>query len=336
MLRMKLAACHSAVGPTAASNSFDTLLTGRSPQFLSLVRSAQVVAATDVNVLLLGETGTGKRRMARAMHLGSPRAEGPFITVDCASLPESGAENLLFGRGKGNITAARQEQQGSVAAAEGGTLFLNEVAELPLPLQGKLLRFIETGEYVPVGQARIEGVDVRILAATTKDLARQVESGKFRADLYYRLNVVPLELPPLRDRPDDLALLLERLTARLAERHGLAAPRYSREALRLLQRHPWAGNVRELRNFAERMLMLLSGTTITPDNLPRELRQQQGPASTPGVGFNLPETGIRLADLEVDMIRQALARTSGNRSRAARLLGLTRDTLLYRIKKYAL
>jgi DNA-binding NtrC family response regulator len=317
-------------------NRFDTLLTGKSPEFLAVTRSAQVVAATDVNVLLLGETGTGKQRMARAIHLGSPRAEGPFITVNCSALPESGAEALLFGRTRGSSTAADQEHQGSVAAADGGTLFLDEVAELPFPLQGKLLRFIETGEYLPVGQARLERVDVRILAATKKDLGRQVESGQFRADLYYRLNVVPLELPPLRNRPDDVALLLEQLSAELAQHHGLAAPCYSREALRLLRHQPWPGNVRELRNFAERMLVLLPGTSITPDNLPREMRQPQGAAAATGSGFNLPEDGIRLEDLEVDMIRQALAVTRGNRSRAARLLGLTRDTLLYRIKKYAL
>ena len=192
MLKMRLTAGPSEVCASPAMNSFDTLLTGRSPEFLAVTRSARVVAATDVNVLLLGETGTGKQRMARAIHLGSPRSEGPFVTVNCSALPESEAQALLFGRSERNFSAADQEQQGSVAAADGGTLFLDEVAELPLPLQGKLLRFMETGEYVPVGQARLERVDVRIVAATKQDLGRQVECGQFRADLYYRLNVVPL------------------------------------------------------------------------------------------------------------------------------------------------
>jgi len=322
---------------TGTTNSFETLLTGRSPEFLAVTRSAQVVAATDVNVLLLGETGTGKQRMALAIHLGSPRREGPFIPVDCVSLPEDGAEVLLFGRSDGAFTRARQMPEGYVLAADGGTLFLDEVAELPLPLQAKLLRFIDSGEYLPAGQSRIERVDVRIIAATNRDLAREVEKGRFRADLYYRLRVVPLELPPLRARAGDLELLLDRLTAELAERHGLTGPRYTREALRLLRAHRWPGNVRELRNFAERMLVLLPGSTITPGNLPAEMRQPETSqdAATTGL-FNLPPAGVRLEDLEVDLIRQALARTSGNRSRAARLLGLTRDTLLYRIKKYAL
>jgi DNA-binding NtrC family response regulator len=295
-----------------------------------------MVAAIDVTVLLLGETGTGKHRMARAIHRDSPRHQGPFIPVDCGSLTEDRADELLFGRVEDTLTGNTPSRRGYITAADGGTLFLDEVGELPLTLQAKLLRFIESGEFRPVGQTRIDRVDVRVVAATNRDLALQVKKGQFRPDLYYRLHVVPLDLPPLRARTEDLEPLLTRLTAELAGRHGLAAPRYTPAALDLLRRHCWPGNIRELRNFAERMLALLPGTVITPENLPVEIRQPHGRRGTPTSHFDLPPTGIRLEDLEVDLIRQALARTSGNRSRAARLLGLTRDTLLYRIKKYAL
>ena len=321
---------------TIPSDNVGDLVSSRSPEMLALARTAQVVAATGVNLLLLGETGTGKARLARAIHLASSRREGPFVTVNCESLPEQGAEEWLFGRRGGGRNGALADHQGSLAEADGGTVFLHEVSELPLALQGKLLRFIEAGEYLPAGQARIERVDVRVIAATKKDLARQVRAGQFRADLYYRLHVVPLELPPLRTRTDDLEPLLAQFTRELAGRYGLAMPRYSREALRLLRRYPWPGNIRELRNFAERTLLLLPGSTVTATNLPREMTQADRPGVAAGGGFDLPESGIRLEDLEVDMIRQALDRTGGNRSRAARLLGLTRDTLLYRIKKYAL
>ncbi len=187
-----------------------------------------------------------------------------------------------------------------------------------------------------MGQTRAHRVDVRIVAATNRDLMEQVKAGGFRADLYYRLHVVPLELPPLRERGTDLDLLLQQITRELAQRHGLEAPRYNIAALRILRSHPWPGNVRELRNFAERMLVLLKGRTITPENLPREIRYGDLSDGGDPRDFELPVGGLRLDDLESDMIRQALVRTSGNRSRAARLLGLTRDTLLYRIKKYAI
>jgi DNA-binding NtrC family response regulator len=317
-------------------SAFDRLLTGESPVMQAVVRAATMVAATDVNVLLLGETGTGKERLARAIHGESPRATAPFIPVNCASLPESLAESLLFGHRRGAFTSAVQDHDGYLAAAHGGTLFLDEVAELPLPVQAKMLRFLESGESLTVGSTQPRQLDVRILAATNRDLAAAVRLGQFRGDLFYRLHVVPLELPPLRERPGDLERLLVQMTAELSAHHQIPAPQYSREALRLLLGYAWPGNVRELRNFAERMLVLLAGQTITPFNLPREMRDPAGPAARSGPDYRLPPEGVRLDDLEADVIRQALERTQGNRSRAARLLGLTRDTLLYRIKKYAI
>jgi DNA-binding NtrC family response regulator len=317
-------------------NAFDELLIGNSPEFQAVIRSAQVVSATDVNLLLLGETGTGKERMAQAIHRESARREADFVVVNCASLPEPLAESLLFGHRKGAFTGATDDYQGYIAGADGGTLFLDEVGEMLPPVQAKLLRFVESGECLPVGQTRAQQVDVRIVAATNRDLMAQVKAGRFRADLYYRLHVVPLELPPLRQRGADLDLLLQQITRELAQRHGLEAPRYNSAALRILRSHPWPGNVRELRNFAERMLVLLKGRTITPENLPREIRCGELSDDVSAGNFELPAGGLRLDHLEADMIRQALLRTSGNRSRAARLLGLTRDTLLYRIKKYAI
>jgi len=317
-------------------SAFDDLLHGRSAALQAVLRAAQVVAVTDVTVLLLGESGTGKERMAKAIHGESPRAARPFVAVNCAALPESLAESLLFGHRKGAFTGASRDHRGYVVAADHGTLFLDEVGELPLAVQAKLLRCLESGECLAVGDTAPRHVDVRIVAATNRCLFDQVGKGNFRADLYYRLNVVPLEIPPLRDRGTDLELLLARFTSELAEAHGLEPPSYARDALRALSRYRWPGNVRELRNFAERMLILLSGRVVDVGNLPIEIRMGELSPACPDESWRLPADGLRLDELEVDLIRQALDRTGGNRTRAARLLGLTRDTLLYRLKKYAI
>ncbi|MGE0080406.1 MAG: sigma-54 interaction domain-containing protein [Thiohalomonadaceae bacterium] len=315
-------------------NVFEASLLGESPEFLAAVRSAQVAAATDVTVLLLGESGTGKEMLARAMHEGSRRSERPFMAINCAALPEALAESELFGHAKGAFTGALSASSGRIRAAEGGTLFLDEVGELPLAIQAKLLRFLETGEVQPVGETASRRADVRIIAATHRDLHREVQAGRFRADLYYRLNVIPLELPPLRERTGDIPLLLSAFTSQLSRQHGLDRPLYQADTLAMLERYSWPGNVRELRNLCERMVILFAGRRVTPQNLPHEIRNEGRGADT--AGFVLPTGGIHLEALEQTMIRQALERTQGNRSRAARLLGLTRDTLLYRLKKYAI
>jgi DNA-binding NtrC family response regulator len=253
--------------------------------------------------------------------------------VNCASLPPDLADSLLFGHRRGAFTGAVADHIGHVQRADGGTLFLDEVGELPAGTQAKLLRFLESGELQPVGESRPRRADVRFIAATNRDLLDGVSSGAFRADLYYRLHVVPLDLPPLRQRSGDVRLLLRRLTADLAGRHGLAPPRYTATATKALDRYPWPGNVRELRNFCERMVVLFAGREVEASNLPAEIR---APGLPGGSHFRLPTHGLDLGHLEQDMIRQALARTGGNRSRAARLLGLSRDTLIYRMRKYAI
>ena len=307
---------------------------GEAPVFRAVLRAAAITAVTDATTLIQGESGTGKELLARAIHAWSRRSGAPFVTINCAALPENLAESELFGHRRGAFTGASSDQRGRIQAAHGGTLFLDEVGELSLGIQAKLLRFLEDGEIQPVGQPRSERIDVRVVAATNRDLFSEVQAGRFRDDLFYRLNVVPLHLPPLRERGDDLTLLLQRLTARLARAHGLEAPRYSANTVDILRRYPWPGNVRELRNVCERLVILFPGRTIEPGNLPAEIRHSQ-PAALAG-DFVLPASGVHLDHLERDLIRQALQRTGGNQSRAARLLGLTRGTLIYRMKKYAI
>ncbi|MEN8177887.1 MAG: sigma-54 dependent transcriptional regulator [Pseudomonadota bacterium] len=312
------------------------MMLGRAPEFLSVLRAMKIVSATDATVLVTGESGTGKELLAKALHRYSRREEKPFVTVNCAALPEHLAESELFGHRKGAYTGAVQDEQGRVQAAHGGTLFLDEVGELPLAVQAKLLRFLETGECQQLGQPLTKRVDVRVLAATNRDLGKAVEEGTFRRDLYYRLYVVPLELPPLRVRNGDVGLMLTGLTRELSAEYDLAPPRYSNNALKQLNRYQWPGNVRELKNLCERMLILFSGRQVEVENLPLEIRQAKTEIKTVVGGFMLPEMGLSLDDLEADLIRQALSKALGNRSKAARLLGLSRDTLLYRIKKYAI
>jgi len=309
-------------------------LIGEASEFMAVLRAAHIIAVTEVTVLILGESGTGKELLAQAIHQHSRRAKGIFTVINCAALPEALAESELFGHRKGAFTGADAHQLGRIQATQGGTLFLDEIGELPLAIQAKLLRFLETGECQPLGKTQVERVDTRILAATHRDLATEVKAGRFRADLYYRLNIVPLALPPLRQRRGDLKILLHRLTQELATYHQLPVPYYSRATVKSLETYPWPGNVRELRNFCERMVIFHSGQTLEPEHLPQEWQIQTATWQDSLPSFALPETGLKWADLEISMIQQALARTHGNRSQAARLLGLTRDTLLYRMKKY--
>lgn len=309
-------------------------LIGESATFLNTLRAARLIAATDVTTLVTGESGTGKELLAREIHRHSPRHDHAYVSLNCAALPDGLLEAELFGYRKGAFTGASQHSPGYLKQAHKGTLFLDEVAELSLAAQAKLLRFLESGECQSLGKSGVESVDVRIITATNQDLNKMVETGHFRKDLFYRLNVVPLPLPALRERGRDISLLLSKFTAKLAIQHRLDAPRYSVAAIEALQKYPWPGNVRELRNLCERMLILFQGKTIQAENLPAEIRTQK--SNTSPSDFTLPDQGIELDNLESSMIQQALAKARGNQSKAARLLGLTRGTLIYRMKKFAI
>ena len=314
--------------------NFQTII-GHSPALESLIRSARLVAAADVTVLIKGETGTGKEILAKAIQQESPRAEKPFITLNCAALPEALVESELFGHRKGAFTGALSNKEGLFQACDGGTLFLDEVNSLPLAVQAKLLRFLESGECLAVGDTKPHMVNVRIIAATNCDLLPKIEQGEFRRDLFYRLDVIPLELPALKQRCEDIETLAGHFFANFAQQHSLPVASFSRQSLSALRGYSWPGNIRELRNLCERLSILLPGKVIEPENLPAEFvfTGQSAPANK---DFVLPAQGLQLDTLEAELIHQALARTKGNRSKSARLLGISRDALLYRIQKYGL
>jgi len=305
--------------------------------FDTLVR----VAPSNSSVLIQGESGTGKELIAQAVHRLSRRALGPLVAVNCAAIPEQLLESELFGHVKGAFTGALQARQGRFKLADGGTIFLDEIGEMPLPLQGKLLRVLQEHSIEPVGGSKPEAVDFRLIAATNKDLEVQVEKGAFRGDLFYRLNVVPLVLPPLRDRSGDVP----RLAGHFLARHnaGKEKPlRFSPGAVEALERHSWPGNVRELENLVERLAVLKGEGEIEVADLPgpiRNARPGAGAASAPSgdIPGGLPPEGVDLykvlADIEDRLIREALERSGGNKNQAAKILGLNRTTLVEKLKK---
>ena len=308
-------------------------LIGQSAVLQQLLNTADLLAVTDVTVLIEGATGTGKELLARALHQSSARSQRDFVAVNCASLPDGLVESQLFGHRKGAFTGADQDHKGFVQQAEGGTLFLDEVGELSLAAQARLLRFIEYGECQRLGDSQPIKTNVRILAATNRDLQQQVQSGEFREDLYFRLKVVPLELPALAQRIEDVPVLAQHFIQQIAAQYSLPAARLGRDAIKRLQAYSWPGNVRELRNLCESLVVLLQGkTTIEASNLPAHINAD----SLAHAGFKLPASGIKLDELEVDLLKQALQASAGNKSRAARLLGISRDVFLYRLKKYAI
>ena len=292
------------------------------------------VARSDVTVLITGESGTGKELIARGIHFSGPRAERPFVALNCAAIPETLIESELFGHKRGSFTGAIADSKGKFEEASGGTLFLDEVSAMPPVLQPKLLRVLQEQEIVRLGESAPRKVNVRIIAATNRDLQTMIADGAFRDDLYFRLAVVPIGLPPLRERREDIPLLAEHFLKRACERHKLGELRMDREVFAALSAYSWPGNVRELENTVERMAVLSTGETITLEDLPESIRQP--PNYVANVLLELPADGLSIEQVEREIIRQALEMHDGNQTRAARYLDITRSALIYRMQKYGL
>jgi DNA-binding NtrC family response regulator len=292
------------------------------------------VARTDLAVLLTGESGTGKEVIAKAIHQHSARRDGPFVTINCGAIPEGLLESELFGHRKGAFTGAHANAPGRLEAAQGGTVFLDEIGELPPALQVKLLRVLEDGSFTRLGEAEERRADVRFVAATNRDLSKMAEDGRFREDLYFRLNVVPIRLPPLRERREDIPLLADYFLKDAARRYQRPALRLDKEAFRQFQTYPWPGNVRELKHTVERLVVIAESDEIRAGDLPENLTLQTGHAAN--VLLQLPDEGIDLEEVEREILRQALDRQEWNQTRAAQYLNITRSALIYRMQKFGL
>jgi transcriptional regulator with PAS, ATPase and Fis domain len=301
---------------------------GSSPAAVEVKRQARRVATTDSTVLLLGETGTGKELLAHAIHAASSRAARPFVGVNIAAVPESLLEAEFFGVAPGAYTGAdKRGREGKFRMADGGTLFLDEIGDMPAALQAKLLRVLQEQEVEPLGSDRVHRVDVRVIAATSRDLGAMVAEGSFRADLYYRLNVLPITLPPLRERIGDLDSLIDALAADIARRSGMPHKDVSRPAREALARHAWPGNFRELRNVLEQATLMTDDGVLEPHHFASLVALAAAPAPKGPVAAPAKPLPQAIAELEMRAIREALVTTGGNKVAAARLLGISRATL---------
>jgi DNA-binding NtrC family response regulator len=316
-------------------------LVGESRAIRDLKLMIQRIAQSDATTVLLeGESGTGKDLVARVIHFQSARSQAPFLAVNCAALPEHLLENELFGHEKGAFTDAKALKKGLFEQADGGTVYLDEIGDMKLDLQAKLLRLIEEKSFRRVGGMRDLLVDVRIIAATNRDLSKALEAGEFRKDLYFRLKVFPIHIAPLRERPEDILPLARHFLARFGSEMRREILALHLEAQTCLERYSWPGNVRELRNVLERAMILAGGQVLHVEHLPAEIGAKQvEPLPTPvppaqAAGVTLPAAGVSLEEVERDLVRQALEATEGNQVRAARLLGISRDALRNRMKKF--
>ncbi|MDE3042896.1 MAG: sigma-54-dependent Fis family transcriptional regulator, partial [Nitrospirota bacterium] len=318
------------------SSAFDQIVS-RSPQMKLLKHLAAEVAQTDATVLITGESGTGKELFAHGIHAASPRSKGPFVALNCAGIPEHLLESELFGYQRGAFTDAKQTKPGRFQLAEGGTLFLDEIGEMSSSAQAKLLRVLESRQVDPLGDTRSIHVNIRVIAATNEDLPAQIKAGRFRLDLYYRLNVYQLRIPPLRERPEDIEPILTSFLDAARRDHGCRIKGITPVALTILQGHDWPGNVRELHNVVEGLTITCKDEMIQPDHLPAIVR---GPGSAGSNGesekTSLLAFGLSVPDMERKMLQEALQRAGGNISEASRLLKITRNTLRYRMAKYHL
>jgi len=319
-------------------------MVGKSPVFKEVLGMVRRVARLPSTVAIHGESGAGKELVARALHELSDRKGKPFVAINCGGIPETLLESELFGYKKGAFTGASEDKEGLFVTANGGTLFLDEIGEMPLMLQVKLLRVLDNSTVTPVGGTQTTKVDVRIISATNRDLEAMSNEGDFRSDLYYRLNVIPITVPPLRERGGDIPVLAEHFIERHAERIGCEPVAISAEAMELMKAYPWPGNVRELGNVMERTLALCQNESIKPEDLPKNIRQYSPSDDDEEQGsknpFILPDEGMNLEgmveQMEKSLINQALQRSKYTQKKAAALLGLTPRSLRYRLQKYDL
>jgi two-component system response regulator PilR (NtrC family) len=306
---------------------------GKSPRMQEIFRLIPKVAQSNSTVLITGESGSGKELVAAALHNLSPRKGKNFVAINCATFPEGLLESELFGHVKGAFTGAVSNKQGLFEIADGGTIFLDEIAEMPISLQAKLLRVIENGTFRRVGGVADITVDVRVISATNRDLSDAIAAGGFREDLFYRLKVVPVHLPPLRERTEDIPLFLEHFLARFSS----DKKEFSPECLRLLMKYPWKGNVRELENMVERIVLLTDRNMILPDDLPEEVFAEVDPsAALPGIGAEGIDLEKVVEEIEKNYLNKALAKTNGNKTDAAKLLNLSFRSFRHRLKKYGI
>ncbi|KDR96673.1 two component, sigma54 specific, transcriptional regulator, Fis family [Peptoclostridium litorale DSM 5388] len=306
------------------------VIIGKSQKMKDVFELVDKVSKSDATVLITGESGTGKELLANAIHYRSKRKSGPYVKVNCGSIPENLLESELFGYEKGAFTGAAARKIGKFERADGGSIFLDEVGELPLAMQVKFLRVLQEMEIERVGGTESLGVDVRIIAATNKDLEKMVEDGLFREDLYYRLNVIPIAMPALRERAEDIPLLIEHFLKKYSKKMSMDKLEIDSKAVEAMEKYKWKGNIRELENLIERIVILCESDTVGVEDLPIELLRAGGE----DFEFALPKSGIDLEKVEKSFIVQALQASGGNQTKAAKLLGITRHTLIYRMEKY--
>jgi transcriptional regulator with PAS, ATPase and Fis domain len=307
---------------------------GTSEKMRKVLETVERISKTDVTVLIEGESGTGKELIAKGIHFSGARRDKPFIAVNCAAIPENLIEAELFGYKRGAFTGANFESKGKFEEANGGTLFLDEIGAMPLALQTRLLRVLQEQEITRLGENAPRKIDVRIIAATNENLADLIKENSFRDDLYYRLAVVPVRLPPLRERREDIPLLTEHFLKKSSDKHKIKQPKIEREVFGAFYKHAWLGNVRELENVIERMLVLSDGEILTLADVPENVKNL--PTASEDLWFSLPVEPFDLEKVECEIIRGALKRFDNNQSQTARYLGITRSALIYRMQKFDL
>lgn len=308
---------------------FKTNIIGNSLSLKKSLEQLEQVAPTKATVLLQGETGTGKELFAQMLHQNSPRARKPFIAVHCASLPANLLESELFGHEKGAFTGAIQKRIGRFEAAEGGTLFLDEIGEIDLSTQVKLLRFLETKSFEPLGSSKPVSVDIRLICATNRNLEQMVKTGDFREDLFYRLNVITIHLPSLRERKSDIPILIDHYIAHYSKENAVSSPIINPQAMEILKNYAWPGNIREVRNFCEHLVIMKKGQIISEKDLDTKFLN-----STAFTASSKPSSSLSLEENEKNLLQNALTKAQGNRTKAAEILGISRRTLQRKLEKW--